>query len=574
MQAATNAQPSSSLLWFIIIFSMAFHVVILILGKTIWVNWQLTEPLIHTALEISGSLVALFVAMFLLHYEKFQRGSHYNTQIATALIAMGILDGFHALVPIGNTFVWLHTFATFTGGLLFLSIYLPKEWTECQKIKWWQLWVVLTVLISTLSISFPNVVPNMTEHGEFTHIPVTLNILGGSFFFISAIKLIWIYKHYRNIDDLLFSLHCFLFGAAAIMFKESSLWDSTWWGWHILRFLAYVTALWFIVRTEENILVQLNSYSTNLEKKVAEKTQQLEATNINLSNTLNKMEVTQQLLIEKEQHASQAQIATQKALDDLTLAKDSLVQAEKMASLGQLVAGVAHELNTPLGVSVTAISAITDNNRNLLASINEGNLTKKYLIQSIEQQLTSSDMIERSLDSANSLIQNFKSIAVDQHLDPKVEIDLAEHMNKVINMVKLLFKGKHIDITLNAQNTKKLITYPNALNQILTNLLINSFIHGFENDTTGNITITVRDEANTLTIDYKDNGQGIDDSIRNKIFDPFVTTKRGSGSTGLGMNIVFNLVTSKLKGNIQCVEVPSGCNFLIEIPIADNVTSH
>lgn len=257
----------------------------------------------------------------------------------------------------------------------------------------------------------------------------------------------------------------------------------------------------------------------------------------------------------------------QTSLDDLTLAKDQLVQSEKMASLGQLVAGVAHEVNTPLGICVTSITALKEKVNDLLKAIGSENLTKSQLSSTLALLMEYQQIIERSLNKAVDLIRGFKSVAVEQHTDPELNINLHQHINDVVNTVKTLFKRKKYNIHVEVDKELNLFTYPSAWNQIITNLLMNSHIHGFENRDRGEISIVFTEKNGFLTLEYKDDGIGLNKDIKNRIYDPFVTTKRGQGGTGLGMNIVFNLVDAKLGGTIKNIDTDKGCIFIVKVPI-------
>jgi len=257
----------------------------------------------------------------------------------------------------------------------------------------------------------------------------------------------------------------------------------------------------------------------------------------------------------------------QQSLDDLTLAKDQLVQSEKMASLGQLVAGVAHEVNTPLGICVTSITALKEKVLALQESIESESLTKSQLTSTMSLLIEYQDIIERSLNKAASLIRGFKSVAVEQHTDPELNINLAQHVNDVVNTVKTLFKQKRYNINLTVDEQINLVTYPSAWNQILTNFMTNSHVHGFEDRVEGEITISFTESDDYLTLLYSDDGVGLADDIKKRIFDPFVTTKRGQGGSGLGMNIVYNLVNTKLGGTIKCLESDTGCSFQVKVPL-------
>lgn len=297
-----------------------------------------------------------------------------------------------------------------------------------------------------------------------------------------------------------------------------------------------------IVKLEEaeNALINLNG---DLELKVYDRTEKLAESNKQL----------------------------QQSLDDLTHAKDSLVQSEKMASLGQLVAGVAHEVNTPLGICVTSITALKEKLTSLENSITNENLTKSELTNSLKLFAEYQQIIERSLNKAVELIRSFKTVAVEQHTDPELDINLAEHVKDVVNTVKTMFKRKQYKINLDMDDELTLVTYPSAWNQIITNFLMNSHIHGFEDKEEGEITIAFKREDQELVLDYADDGKGIPADLRKKIFDPFVTTKRGQGGSGLGLNIVFNLVNSKLNGSIKYVDNGKGCGFQVRVPFVEAV---
>jgi len=286
----------------------------------------------------------------------------------------------------------------------------------------------------------------------------------------------------------------------------------------------------------ENALINLNG---DLEIKVYERTSKLAESN-------------QQL---------------QQSLNELTLAKDHLVQSEKMASLGQLVAGVAHEVNTPLGICVTSVSALKEKVAELNQALINEKLTKKQLTSTLNTFVDYEQIIERSLNKAVDLIRGFKSVAVEQHTDPKININLAQHVNDIVNTVKTLFKQKNYTIKIQVDNELNLVTYPSAWNQILTNFLTNSHIHGFENRIDGEISIEFQANDDNLILIYQDNGKGLDSTIKDRIFDPFVTTKRGLGGSGLGMNIVYNLVNTKLKGTIKVIASEHGCCFVVKVPL-------
>ena len=257
----------------------------------------------------------------------------------------------------------------------------------------------------------------------------------------------------------------------------------------------------------------------------------------------------------------------QDLLDNLTLAQDQLVQSEKMASLGQLVAGVAHEVNTPLGICVTSITALKEKVEALQQAIEAQHLSKSFLNDTLKLIMEYEQIIERSLNKSVELIRSFKSVAVEQHTDPEMSINLRQHVYDVVNTVKTLFKQKKYHINVEVDENLTLITYPSAWNQILTNFLMNSHRHGFEDCYEGDISISFIENDGYLTLLYSDNGKGISEDFKKRIFDPFVTTKRGQGGSGLGLNIVFNLVNTKLGGTIELLESKEGVCFKVKVPI-------
>jgi len=257
----------------------------------------------------------------------------------------------------------------------------------------------------------------------------------------------------------------------------------------------------------------------------------------------------------------------QQSLDNLTLAQGQLVQSEKMASLGQLVAGVAHEINTPLGICVTSITALKEKIDSVEESLDSEELTKSFLSETLNLMGEYEQIIERSLHKSVALIRSFKSVAVEQHTDPEMKINLHQHVYDVVNTVKTLFKHKKYHINIEVDKDFSFVTYPSAWNQILTNFLMNSHIHGFEGRRDGEISIVFTRSEGYLTLLYCDNGKGIPEDFKKRIFDPFVTTRRGQGGSGLGLNIVFNLVSAKLSGIITLVEAEQGACFQVKVPI-------
>jgi signal transduction histidine kinase len=252
----------------------------------------------------------------------------------------------------------------------------------------------------------------------------------------------------------------------------------------------------------------------------------------------------------------------------LGMAQGELVRQEKLASLGALVAGIAHEVNTPLGICVTAVSHLAEEILQVRQALSEKSLTENNLQAFFE----STDEILRILTSntqrASGLIRSFKQVAVDQSSDDIREIALAEYIEETLKSLRPKLKRTRHAIAVECDPELRVHSVPGALSQILTNLVINSIIHGFEHIEEGRIQISAHRTGKDLTIDYQDNGSGMTSDALKHLFDPFYTTKRGRGGSGLGANIIYNLVTAKLGGSIAVDSAPgAGLHYRIRLPM-------
>jgi PAS domain S-box-containing protein len=229
--------------------SMACHLLFLVVGHTLLSDWRYVSEISHTAIEIAGSIIALFVAYLLIKISGISEDEVLNLRLAGGLLGMGLLDGLHALFPAGQMFVWFHSLATFWGGLLFASICISGQRVRFLQPYWIPAVLSLTFVLGAGSLAMPGLMPTMVVDGNFTFAAVFLNLAGGAMMLAAAVRLYLEYRQSRNVDSLLFLMHCGLLGSAATMFQASALWDLSWWGWHLLRFMAYAAALWFALRT-------------------------------------------------------------------------------------------------------------------------------------------------------------------------------------------------------------------------------------------------------------------------------------------------------------------------------------
>ncbi|MFZ6676127.1 PAS domain-containing sensor histidine kinase [Undibacterium sp. Xuan67W] len=253
--------------------------------------------------------------------------------------------------------------------------------------------------------------------------------------------------------------------------------------------------------------------------------------------------------------------------EELQQAMEHLVQSEKLAALGNLVAGIAHELNTPIGNIVTVASTLKDESSAFLTQLNSGQLRRSEAIHSAELMKQAGTMIEHNAIRSAKLISDFKQVAVDQSSARRRLFDLEATINEVMTTLMPMLKrtSHHVDIRI--LEKIQLDSYPGPIEQIITNLISNSLLHGFDSLEDGKITISAHTFDNEILLDYRDNGQGMGADTLAHLFDPFFTTKLGQGGSGLGLYIVYNLVTGVLGGRITVNSSPGeGAHFTIVLP--------
>ncbi len=258
-----------------------------------------------------------------------------------------------------------------------------------------------------------------------------------------------------------------------------------------------------------------------------------------------------------------------RAYENLKMAQQTLVETEKMASLGSLVAGVAHEINTPVGISVTAASFLQERVKEFHTKLDEKHLSRSYLTELIHTLDESSTLLQNNLRRASDLISSFKQVAVDQSSQAHYRFNVADNLHQVVVSLGHKLKKSQSEVEIHCDPKLSVYSYPGSFAQIYSNLILNSITHGFDGlERQKKIEIEIVQHENELVIDYRDNGRGIESAILPRIFDPFVTSKRGQGGSGLGTHIVYNLVVQLMKGRISCDSEPgNGVHFNIRIPI-------
>lgn len=265
----------------------------------------------------------------------------------------------------------------------------------------------------------------------------------------------------------------------------------------------------------------------------------------------------------------EANKALQELLETLNHTQEQLVQSKKMAALGGLVAGMAHKINTPLGVAITAASFLERQTQDIEQLYYQNTMKRSDWEHYLGTSKETSNMLMHNLQNIANQVRGFKKVSIEEIKDQKKFFHLKNHIDTILLSLKPTFQktAQAIRIYVNCPEELILESYPMAFSQILTNFIMNSLIHGFENRSHGEIVVDVLKETDMIQIMYHDNGKGMTEEERLHIFEPFYTTKRTQGGLGLGLHIVFNLVTQLLKGQIRCEsEVGNGATFTIQLP--------
>ena len=265
--------------------------------------------------------------------------------------------------------------------------------------------------------------------------------------------------------------------------------------------------------------------------------------------------------------AAKNQVLTD-TLKRLQEAQQQLIEAEKLAALGSMVAGIAHEINTPIGISVTAASTLDDDTSMLLQAYRSGRFTRPALEAYFLTAEQSSRLILSNLQRASHLVNSFKQVSADQLQVERRAFNFAHYLQEILHSLEPSLKHSKHQIVLEGDEQLSLVSYPGALSQVITNLVLNSIKHGYPERLTGNLTFRWRMHGEQFELQYSDDGCGIAAHHLHRIFEPFFTTARGRGGTGLGLHIVYNLITQQLGGRISCEsQLGAGATFKLELPV-------
>ncbi|MFZ5774303.1 MAG: PAS domain-containing sensor histidine kinase [Thermodesulfobacteriota bacterium] len=280
----------------------------------------------------------------------------------------------------------------------------------------------------------------------------------------------------------------------------------------------------------------LLALTETLEQRVMERTARLDAANLELRETLGQLEQTQ----------------------------EQLVSAAKMAALGDLVAGVAHEINTPVGVGVTAASHLEKETSELAGRYHRGEMKRSDLDRYLAGAQEAARLILANLNRAADLIRSFKQVAIDQSGEVRRRFHVRHYLEEVCLSLRPVLKKTSHRVEIDCDEQLELNSYPGAISQIVTNFITNSINHAYAEGVAGVLRIEVSHQGEVIRFRYRDDGRGMDEAVVGQVFEPFFTTNREKGGSGLGMHVVYNLVTQKLMGTIRCESRP-GQGTLFEI---------
>ncbi|MFC2112584.1 two-component regulator propeller domain-containing protein [Bacteroidota bacterium] len=327
----------------------------------------------------------------------------------------------------------------------------------------------------------------------------------------------------------------------------------------------YAFLLWrtrYLRMEKENLEEQVRIRTSTIE----EQKEEIMVTNTELSEQKEEILSANSQLQEQKEELEQQKEELQITLDRLRETQAQLIQSEKMAALGGLVAGVAHEINTPVGISLTAASSLEEETIKTADLFKEGKISRADFKEYLNTANQSAKLILSNMQRTADMVQSFKQVSADQSTAQQRKFSLKAYTEDILRSLYPKLKGRSIHISLDIDEKLEIDSYPGAFSQIITNLVLNSLTHGFKEKAKGKIELISHLKGDELVLEYTDDGKGIAAGDLDRIFDPFYTTNRKTG-TGLGLHIVYNLVTQKLNGSISCESKPGkGVLFRIILP--------
>ncbi|WP_152841512.1 sensor histidine kinase [Rugamonas aquatica] len=313
---------------------------------------------------------------------------------------------------------------------------------------------------------------------------------------------------------------------------------------------------------------KLNEMVANIKASVAENEQLYRQLQVEQTATRQLNETLERRVAERTADLVTANKDLAQALDTLRIAQDELVNSEKLAALGSLVAGVAHELNTPIGNGLLAATVLVDKTRQFSSDYSSG-LTRRTTEAYISDMSQITELVVRNIARSAELVTSFKQVAVDQTSSQRRRFLLASVVSENIKALLPTINKTAFNVEQSIPGDIDMDSYPGPIGQVLINLVNNAIVHGFEGRSRGTITIDAAPaEPGWLELRISDDGVGIAAEHIGRIYDPFFTTKLGAGSSGLGLNISHNIVTGLLGGKIRVVsQAGGGTTFILHLPL-------
>jgi len=314
---------------------------------------------------------------------------------------------------------------------------------------------------------------------------------------------------------------------------------------------SFISPIELLTKKSQEVLIKT---IPNSKIQTANIKDEIEVLNINLNILLDKLQEKIKL----------QQDSIRKSENDLQEAQSNVINSKKMASLGEMVAGVAHEINTPVGSSLTGITHLQDTVKNLRDLYEKNDMSEDDFKDFLDTSEKVASALITNLVRTAELVRSFKQVASDQTSDIIRIFNVKEYINEILLSLRNSLKHtKHI-VSIECDDNLMLKNHPGYFAQILTNFIMNSLIHAFNKNDIGHIDISIKKDTNIVTFTYSDDGKGINKEHLDKIFNPFFTTNRDDGGTGLGLNIVHNIVTKNLGGTIEChSQLGNGTQFII-----------
>ncbi|XHS77019.1 sensor histidine kinase [Burkholderiaceae bacterium UC74_6] len=523
-------RTSSPKAWLARAFGFAVLACVLVAFGPTWSGRSL--PL-HSSMEMGGAVIGMMSAYVLLRLEGLGEGSSFNPQIAAGLIGMAVLDGCHAMVSEGQTFVALHSAANAVGGGLMALVWWTPPRSSAVRRRLPMLGGAVAGFVAAAVLLYSAEMPPMLVGGRFTAAAWGLNFGGGIGLLAAALRILLTCFRSRKGADLLFFLQCSLLGIGALLFQRSAIWEPSWWAWHAVRLAGYAIALWMVTQA-----------ARYLERNILNQRDQLE----------------QQVLLRTAE--------LQQSVDMLRATQEDLLQSEKLASLGAMVAGISHELNTPVGTAVTLASTLQDNVQQLHHLMEAGQLKKSSLNEFAMRSAESARLILACTQRAADLIASFKQVAIDQASERRREFVLDQLLGDLQATMQPSIKHTPVQIELDVERGLHCDGYPGPLIQVVSNLIQNAVLHAFQGRDEGVVRLHARrHEGEQIRLVVSDDGNGMEPHVLSRIFDPFFTTRLGQGGSGIGLTVCLRIANTVLGGSLVAESVSGqGTRFTLIFP--------